>query len=288
MAKRSKGIPADGKKIQELRKKAGKTQKGLLSSSTIELRTYQRAEKGEHILPELLEQIATLLGTQLKDIRADKATPAQVPNSYRLHNLLVVGAHKFLKELQGHHSRVNYDFAINPNSALAERVAEMIDYCRHFEITINDGSVQTLDPASAIRVVGALNDRAASLSTDGVHVYFGRYTEYDIRKDEHTLFPTEVTGGDPIVPYHAVPDFRLRIMFSNESSEFITKTFSSWLSFEEASVRSVKTNLKLGIHPDWFEPNPFGFDEDYVSAYRAAYLVANPEPKLLSLVRAKD
>ena len=44
-AAQTKGILPDGKKIRELRERVGKTQKGLIQGSGIELRTYQRAEQ---------------------------------------------------------------------------------------------------------------------------------------------------------------------------------------------------------------------------------------------------
>jgi hypothetical protein len=42
--------------------------------STIQLGTYQRAEQGEQILPDLAGQIAGLVGAELKDIRVDRGS----------------------------------------------------------------------------------------------------------------------------------------------------------------------------------------------------------------------
>ena len=72
MTNKPKGIRIDGKKLRDLRTKEGKTQKGVIAGSAVQLRTYQRAEHGQLILPDLAEQIARRFKVDLKAIRVDK------------------------------------------------------------------------------------------------------------------------------------------------------------------------------------------------------------------------
>ena len=148
-----KGIRIDGKKLQDLRKKQGKTQKGVIAGSTVQLRTYQRAEQGEQILPDLAGQIARLVGAELKDIRADRGSDDKPSNSYRLNDLICVGAGKLLEALQGaDEDCAQYEFEINPRSDIAKSVAQFIEFSElHRRLT-------NLHPADRIRAIGALND----------------------------------------------------------------------------------------------------------------------------------
>jgi len=88
-----KGILPDGKKLKELRKKLGKTQKGLIQGSSVELRTYQRAEQGLPILPEILQQIGLLLSADLAQLRLDRTQqPAEQENSVCIASALMAPA----------------------------------------------------------------------------------------------------------------------------------------------------------------------------------------------------
>jgi transcriptional regulator with XRE-family HTH domain len=141
-ARHAKGILPDGRKIKKRREALGKTQKGLLQHSTVELRTYQRAEQGRPILPEILNEIAVLLETDLKELTHEKNGPAREATktptgfeAFRLHCVSKIGANALVTELQTPTSKVDYNFTINPTIGVAEHVASIIEYCQTLEVT---------------------------------------------------------------------------------------------------------------------------------------------------------
>lgn len=287
MAKTAKGVLVDGKKLRGLRKKEGKTQKGLIAGTTIQLRTYQRAEQGQHILPDLAEQIAKLLKTDLKTIRADQVKDDAPTNSYRLHNVATVGALKFFETLQGGYGTARYEFAINPRPPIAEQVADFIEFCRPLEIPDYDLS-ERRDPATAIRFIGELNHRADVLAAQNIYVFFGTYTQFDIEKDVGHAIPIEVTGEQQIVPYTISSYRNLRVIFSEENAPFLSKRFSSWFTYESAVERVINANVKLSIQPDWLPDRSFIFDAEFVAQYRRAYEDAFGKRSMLTIVKSES
>jgi len=260
-----KGILPDGKKIKELRKKLGKTQKGLVQGSGVELRTYQRAEQGLPILPEILQQIGLLLSADQAQLRLDRTQPAEQENSFRLHCVSTDGASRLVTELQGWSSKVEYRFAINPSGEVAEKVAATIEYCQSLAVT--NSVAPRLSPANKIRAIGQLNDMLGELALHEVHTYAGSYYTWDDREEIVADLVWE-QDGEPISYKMPAIESNLRLVFSHKAHPFIVGTYSSWQSKQEATSRAITWNLEHKIKPQWInEP----FDDEFTNAYREAY-----------------
>ena len=68
---RIKGVTPDGAKIREFRKRKGLSQKSLVYKANVTSRTLQRAEKGERVMPEVLNTIAHALDVKPLDIMVE-------------------------------------------------------------------------------------------------------------------------------------------------------------------------------------------------------------------------
>jgi hypothetical protein len=141
-----------------------------------------------------------------------------------------------------------------------------------------------LDPAATIRTIGALNDRADALAVDGINVFFGTYSEFDLARDKSCPIPSEVTGGDPITPHYVAARQRYHVIFFNEEAQYITRTFWNWYAFECALQRAIQANLKLGVHPDWLMGSLLFLFDDMIDQYRQAYHAAHGKPLMLTSV----
>ena len=100
-SRRSKGIPADGKRIREIRNRLGKTQEQITEDPGVGLRTLARAEKGENISPGALQAIAGKLGVPIEEIRRDVdevGDPRRI--NLRLNRLDPVKASKLIEILE--------------------------------------------------------------------------------------------------------------------------------------------------------------------------------------------
>ena len=77
---KKKGLIPNGLKIVELRKRIGGSQKGFADKAGVPLRTLQRAEKGDPIMPEAAAKIANALEVRVIDIAAtDMEQPGHGP-----------------------------------------------------------------------------------------------------------------------------------------------------------------------------------------------------------------
>lgn len=272
MSKRPKGILPDGKKIKDLRIKAGKTQKGLIQGSAIELRTYQRAEQGKAILPEILQQIGVLLSKDVSEIRLITAIEQPNDNTFRMFSLNRVGANQLVQDLRAGPA-LNFQFAINPGAEIAEQVAATVEYC---ELLAKCGSdADYLAPAGEIRAIGHLNDLVAHLSQAGVYSYAGKYYtyddgKYDINDDQEYRVP--IMKGN------------VRIVFAAAYYEYITQTYPSWRTEKAAAERCTEWNLKQDVAPEIIDGRDFF--GDYALAYRAAHEAHAGQKEPLLLLRA--
>ncbi|HVZ03270.1 hypothetical protein [Hyphomicrobium sp.] len=282
--KKTKGVLPDGNAIKQLRKKLGKTQKGLIQGTTIELRTYQRAEQGVRILPEVLGQIAVVLRADPVALRANKNEVSNGSAVFRLQSISNAGGNQLVKELQTSWTdKIDYNFKINPSGAVAEEVAELVDYCQELEITAHSNR-KPLSPANKIRAIGKLNDLISNLAAKGVFAYVGSYNEWDTKRQAVGEMIWE-ESGEPIEARTPSIRKRIRVVFAHEDTDLITGTYSTWSTRESAYERAIAKNLELGIHPDWLQEH-WVFDDDFIEEYRAAFERQNsPQASVPQLVK---
>lgn len=278
--KKSKGILPDGKKIKELRKQAGKSQKGMIQGSPIELRTYQRAEQGLPVLPEILQRIGVLFSKDPSELRLSKQPAKQSEHSFRLYCASHHGANKLVTELQRWTTNVEFRFEISPGTEVAERVATTVEFCQALEIT--EDAQARMSPAQKIRAIGQLNDLLGTLASDGVHTYAGEYYTYDDEVEQIEIDPETSetrTIKSPGITSH------LRIVFAGQQHDFILNTYSTYRTWEAAAQRATRWNLKHGIEPKWVDA-AHPFDDRYAIFYRKAYaqIEAEKAPLLISAV----
>ena len=250
-AAQTKGILPDGKKIRELRERVGKTQKGLIQGSGIELRTYQRAEQGRPILPEWLQRISVLLNTDLKELRIEKDHAPNAKELFRLQCISENGANKLLNELQSLFGKVEYRFEINPTTKDAEQVAALVEYCQELVISNCDEEDKILEPASKIRAIGRLNDMLTSLASKKIYVFTGEYQLWGVQ-----IVKVRTPEPDGLVIKASFPNLstKLRIVMKNDAAPHINETYSPWRSTREnAYQQAIAANLEAGILPDWLE-----------------------------------
>ena len=264
----AKGILPDAKKIKELRKKAGKTQKGLIQNSSIELRTYQRAEQGRAVLPEMLQQIAVLLSVDTNVLRIDKTLPTNVSEVFRLQCVSRSGANRLVTELQSWSSKVEYRFRIDPCAQVAEQVAAVVEYCQALEVT-HDNSRTQLSSANKIRAIGHLNDQLGLLAAEGVFTYAGEYHTWDSSSQTVGDLTWE-HSGEPVEARSPTISRNIRLVFHHEETEFLSGTYSSFESRESAYRMAIAWNIREKIKPDWLQEH-WVFEDDFVEAYRREF-----------------
>ena len=192
-------------KFDNCETRRGKSQKELLRDSTVELRSYQRAEQGLAISPAVLREIAGLFKLPLADIvcKPDGDRGAR-SETVRLHPCDGKGGLKILSRLQCPvELRVGFD--VDPYGDTATLIADMIRCCKIN--SYSDASVQ-LEDAEFIEAVGELNTKIAELYAVGVNIHFATYTRWETSM-------TQLPTGEAI----RTPTCRscLHILFSEQS-----------------------------------------------------------------------
>ena len=211
----ARSAPANGEAIKLLRVKAKKTQKELIRSSQVDLRTYQRAENGEAISPATLREIAGLLNTtfEVSVKNNDQTDGGQV----RLYNCGGRGALQILKLLQKAPGSVRYSYDLDPVPEEAERIAVVVDFCNaHTNKSFSEEDPAYLGDASAayIRAVGQLNEKLSELAKVGVNLFLGSY-----------MYWTTLWERLPVEPHQEymlpIQERRVLLEFSARSDDFI-------------------------------------------------------------------
>jgi transcriptional regulator with XRE-family HTH domain len=284
-SKYAKGVRPDGAKIKDLRFKAKKSQKSLIHGSTVELRTLQRAEKGEPVLPAILQQIASLLDVPYTDITLDDAASDQ-GNTYRLYNVKKLGGRKLYSALHNWGIEYNYSFAIDPDFELATLIADAIRYFQSFPIQSFDDYV--IDPAQKILSIGAINDQLSKLESHCVWVYLGKWKEWNVKKEEDIRFGPDLTGGGTVSPSNLEVTEHVSIRFSGENVEYLVDTFFEFYSYERAVQHAIRDNLERGIHPDWLVHSSYlPRQASFIDVYRDAYEAAQQSKRRLAITDAR-
>lgn len=279
--RKSKGITPDAKKIKELRTELGKSQKDLIRGSSVELRTYQRAEQGIAVLPVMLQEIATLLGVEANELRNDKAQTPKSSDVFRLHCMTRDGANKLVQQLQDWNSYVQYSFQINPTAQVANDVAALIEFCQTIEISEANGRdpFDLLDPASNIRAIGKINDMLSALAEHGIYAYAGSYCWHT----ERMCMLKYLKDGQPIHAMVPTLQRKLRIIFSHEETEYIIGTYPSSSTEPKSFKRAIAWNLNEQIHPDWLLDQTH--ERDFIEEYRREYERTQTQDPVLQLVK---
>jgi transcriptional regulator with XRE-family HTH domain len=283
--KHAKGVKANGTKIRELRLKANKSQKSLINGSTVELRTLQRAEKGEPVLPAILQQIAQLLEVPLTDLTLASHDHQQT-NAYRLYNARTVGGRRLFSALHDWDVQYHYAFSIDPDQELATSIAATIRYFQSLAITTIDDYVA--DPADKILTIGRINNCLAELENKGVWIYFGKFTECTVKKESTILFGPDLTGAGTVSPSNVAVSFHAKIRFSNENVEYLTDSFYEVYTRDRAEQKAIRENLERGIHPDWLDAcSPLVFHSSFLEAYRKAHGAAQKSRPVLAITHTR-
>jgi hypothetical protein len=127
-------------------------------------------------------------------------------------------------------------------------------------------SRQLVDPADAIRVVGTINDRLAKLDTHEIYVFYGYRLNYRATPDDLCKIWVGKDDEEAIVPFRVTRTADLGVVFTTRPDDLIIKDIPNYYGEEYTQSQSIVKNLELCIHPDWFEPNPYGIDEAYVAS----------------------
>jgi hypothetical protein len=210
--------------------------------------------------------------------------------AYRLTRLRKIGGSKLVRELQSCCNRISFLLRVEPGAKVAEEIATFIEFCQQLLITWPEHEEKLpLSTPDRIRAIGTINDAAVRLEEVGISVFFGTQYEYEAKSDPELIFPATLTGTLPLRPFLVSSSRGLVVLFSEETSDTITKHTNPYFTEEDATARAIKKNIELGIHPDWFEPDDHPFlRASFVNQYRAAYHKAYPIQGPLALTYREE
>jgi transcriptional regulator with XRE-family HTH domain len=292
MARKSRAVIPDGEKIKNLREASGRTVNELLAGSTVHVRNYQRAERGEKISPEYLQLIAALFKRSLSDlIRQDEKKDNSTGSQVRLHSCKGKGGYNIIAALQGRPSDVQFEFRTDPAEDAALRIAEIIKFCEQYTLSAGaDDEIAEfvlLKSADFIKVVGQLNSKISDLlANSGINVFFGHqyywYTELfgaDDNKESDFFLPTLKR--------------RVRIIFADCSDDFIREESLTQDSRERRFECCARVNIKNGIDPNTLKAllgNKAVWHSEFINYYRkycAEATSRNPQTATAPLLLTK-
>jgi transcriptional regulator with XRE-family HTH domain len=280
MPRGSKSVTPDGKKLRALRAKARKTQKEVIRGTRVQLRTYQRAEKGEPISQEILGEIAKCYGLSLGDLMM--GLPREANRSrVRLEPCDGKGARILLRDLRLA-SELKIRFEVDPYGEVATIIADIVRFCKmhHAE------SREEIEEDAFIEAVGELNGKIAELYSHGVNVLFVNYLYWTIEDhpiaDPSVLCPTgrELFCGQNPRARAPMMDSRFSLVFSEESTGVCEELISPRETKETAYRQANEDNFQLGINPHDLEEclkgsgsrlTSFLDHREYVKSYRVAW-----------------
>lgn len=263
-------VKPNGELLSQLRKERGGTLKLLLRETAITAKTFQRAERGEPIQEEHMQNIATLFGRALSDLvlastdeRADaKFTSVNDETQIKLLNLKSQGGIYLASKMKFAPVTFVCRWDINPNSELAEEIAGFME---HLEGLAHKMCRIALKDSEFIRVVGRLNDMAEKLFARGVFVYVNSYVAYS----SGMFTPRDDTYRPFRVPRS---EWCVGLLFSSEDTGSITLRRPK--SLHEAFDAAASINVKSGITPDYmravFEEEDFvlqSVQKDFLEFY---------------------
>lgn len=122
-------VIANGEAIKKFRLAAKKTQKEVLRGSTVQLRTYQRAEGGKSTSRETLGEIARLLNVTFEAVVEDKAEKGR--GQVKLYKCAGKGGSQILKLVQGSPESLRYKFDLDPGPDEAEKLRRLLIFVSH-------------------------------------------------------------------------------------------------------------------------------------------------------------
>jgi transcriptional regulator with XRE-family HTH domain len=258
-------VRANGDAIKKLRLAAKKTQKELIRGSTVQHRTYQRAEEGKSTSRETLAEIARLLNVTFEAVVKDEAEKGR--GQVKLYNCAGKGGSQILKLVQGAPGSIHYNFDLDPDPGEAEKIAGVVEFCKlHTRMGrgIIPGVKQEFDApylskmsADFIRAAGELNAKLSEVTKLGVKVFVGSYWYWDT-----LLEAIEPDVEDEEYIKHPKQCRRVLITFSERDEEFILEDGPRKSELKEACYeRAARWNSERNYHPDVIEKR---LQKDYV------------------------
>jgi transcriptional regulator with XRE-family HTH domain len=174
----TKGISPDGPKIRQLRRHAGLSQQEFAARFAVTMRTLQRAESGEPILPEMLNAIAAGLKVSSAELVPGLSRMATSdlriePRSERVRLRRTLSARELTAALE-HVKELEFEYDVDPDEETAEDLAEATEIVERLAKAAGSSSSQ---PANFIRRLGRLNGLLARLDECGIAFFVGAYWE---------------------------------------------------------------------------------------------------------------
>ena len=247
--KRKRGIRANGEKIKELREAKGLSQIELIQPTTVQIRTYQRAEAGENVSVSVLGQIADALGVNLNEIRSDISDDdggityllQRYPSSSPGLPLSILVNQNFTPEFQ---------FEISFDGDSTKLVSDLVH-------EIDRIPVLSKQPVSLVDSLGKISTYLKDLEDIDVHLFFGRFQFNSYLRDETVRYSTMQTmdGGQTIGTHTSywVPMLAGKIvfLFSNSVEDTLLRTAETgdFKSKEDAYRFCIKNNISERIEP---------------------------------------
>ena len=181
-----KGVYPDGEKIKELRKREGYSQKNLASKINITVRTLQRAEKGDRVMPEVVSTIASFLRVppanlqkqgHARDGQETQPGPLDDPHHEIVRLQRMMSATK-LAERARYGNILDFQFHADPDEELADKIAEaveIIEALRESRDRVRSTGSGNLSNANRIREIGRLNTIMKALAESCVYFFIGGF-----------------------------------------------------------------------------------------------------------------
>jgi hypothetical protein len=275
-----KGVLPDAKKIRTLREKSGKPLKEMFPREGLSLRTYQRAENGEAITAVALQEIANMYSVGIADVRAredQESNTADGKEVFRLYGMAETGVNKIIEDFASGYCRIKWDFDINPKPGVADSIAQFIEKCEGLHPKQRELYCGAWDAAEKIRAIGALNQMLIELAESGVHVYAGRYNIWMAEADELKDLKWADTNIEVLAFVPSLTCY-LKLTISERIEEYLTGTYSSMFSREQAYRSATERNIRNGIRPEWIATRSWAAfaDPQYVASYKKAFQQTPP------------
>jgi transcriptional regulator with XRE-family HTH domain len=272
-----KGCPADGEKIKELRNRLGKTQRQLIESIGVTLRTLARAENSENISPSNLQAIAGALGMPVEEIRRDAdevGDPHRI--NLRLNRLEPLKASKLIKMLQDDVSEIHVEFEIDPDEAMGEQIAETIELCEWFRSYHEKASwawqkdsddpdpTGELSASARIRKIGRLNSLLQKLTEGDVRLFTGTYADWNWAVEKYAHWP-EGTFRKAFIHSRKF----LMVGFTDHETDYLTRTVQVFGTKEMAIKKAWDHNMSNRVPPDYLAE--LDLPPDVLEKYKKAF-----------------
>lgn len=208
-------------------------------------RTLQRAEQGKPVGSQHLKVIATRLGVPAEEII--KPAAKQAEKEEHLIRLSPVKGGQLIEPLQEflEASEIEYAFHLEPGTAAAELIAEVVEYC---DDLLHVDYTKFLPPAARIRAIGALNDKLECLAKLNIGVFASENHVWEEKR--HEIEGDALKEGGELKVWAPAVSTRLLIAFGPLDAPFLEGRQYFFQTKASVFETCAKANLRRDCHPD--------------------------------------